>query len=97
LGKSASETLLALQQVYGDTALKKSAVYDWFFLFKNGHKMMEDDQSSRRPLTSRTEEMIEKVRQLIQYDRRITIMELEQEVGISHRPIHAILSNNLKM
>jgi len=30
LGKSASETLSALQQIYNDTALKKSAVYDWF-------------------------------------------------------------------
>jgi hypothetical protein len=30
LGKSASVTLLALQQVYSDTAQKKSAVYDWF-------------------------------------------------------------------
>ena len=27
----------------------------------------------------------------------MTIMELEQEVGISHRPIHAILSDDLKM
>jgi len=26
LGKSASETLLALEKVYGDTALKKSSV-----------------------------------------------------------------------
>jgi len=27
----------------------------------------------------------------------MTIVELEQEVGISHRSIHAILSNDLKM
>jgi transposase len=60
LGKSASETQSALQQVYGDTALKKSAVYDWFSRFKNGKETLEDDQRSRRPLTSRTEEMIEK-------------------------------------
>ena len=97
LGKSASETLSALQQVYGDTALKKSAVYDWFSWFKNGHETMEDDHSSRRPLTSRTEEIIEKVQHLIQYDRRITIVELEQEVVISHRPIHVILSDDLNM
>jgi hypothetical protein len=77
LGKSASEMLSALQQVYGDTALKKSAVYDWFSWFKNG-------QRSGRPSTSRTEEMIEKVRQLIQSDLRMAIAELEQEVGISH-------------
>jgi len=66
-GKSASEMLLALQQVYGDTALKKSGVYDWFSWFKNVQET-EDDQHSGRPLTSRTEEMIEKVRQLIQCD-----------------------------
>jgi hypothetical protein len=41
--------------------------------------------------------MIEKLRQLIQCDQRMTIVELEQEVGISHRSIHAILSENLKM
>ena len=41
--------------------------------------------------------MIEKVRQLIQCDRRMTIVELEQEVGIYHGSIHAILSDDLKM
>jgi len=57
----------ALQQVYGVTALKKSTVYDWFSRFKNGEKL-EDDKRSGRPSTSRTAEMIEKVRQLIQCD-----------------------------
>jgi len=41
--------------------------------------------------------MIEEVRQLIQCDQRMTIVELEQEVGIYHGSIHAILSDNLKM
>ena len=81
LGKSASETLSALQQVYGDTALKKSAVYDWFSRFKNGQETLEDDQRSGRPSTSRTEEMIGKVRQLIRCDQRMTIAEMEQQVG----------------
>jgi transposase len=97
LGKSALKTLSTLQQVYGATALKKSAVYNWFSPFKNGQETLEDDQRSGRPSTSRTKEMIEKVRQLTQCDRRMTIMELEQEVGISHGSIHAILSDDLKM
>ena len=97
LGKSALETLSALQQFYGDTALKNSALYNWFSQFKNGQETLEDDQSSGKPSTSRTEEMIEIVRQLIHFDLRITIMEVEQEVGISHESIHANLSNNLKM
>jgi len=58
---------------------------------------MEDDQCSWRPSTFRTEEMFEKLRQLIQCDRRMTIMELEQEVGTSHGSIHVILSEDLKM
>ncbi|PNF15540.1 hypothetical protein B7P43_G16477 [Cryptotermes secundus] len=79
--KSSSETLSALQQIYGDTALKKSAVYHWFSRFKTGQETLEDDHCGRRPSTSRTEEMIGKVRQLIRCDRRMTIVELEEEVG----------------
>ena len=70
---------------------------DWFSRFKNGQETLEDDQRSGRPSTSRTAEMIEKVQQLIQCDRRMTIVGLEQEVGISHGSIHAILSDDLKM
>jgi transposase len=80
-GKSDSETLSALQQVYGDIALQKSAVYDCFSRFKNGQETLENDQRSGRPSTCRTEEMIEKVRQLIRSERRMTIQE--QEVGIT--------------
>jgi transposase len=49
--------LSALQQVYGDTALKKSAVYDWFSRFKNGQEIWKDDQRSGRPSTSRTHDI----------------------------------------
>jgi transposase len=97
LGKSASEMLSVLQQVYSYTALKKFTVYNWFSQFKNRQELLDDDQHSRRPSTFRTKEMIEKVRQLIQSDRKMTIGELEHEVGVSHRSIHAILSNDMKM
>ncbi|PNF25580.1 hypothetical protein B7P43_G03820 [Cryptotermes secundus] len=97
LRKSASETQSALQQVYGDIALKKSAVYDWFSQFKSGQETSEDDQRSRRPLTSRTKEMIGKVRQLIRCDRRMTITEFEQKVGISYGSIYTILFDDLKV
>ena len=59
-GKSTSETLSVLHQVYGDTALKKTAVYYWFSRFKNGKETLEDDQRIGRPSTSKTEEMIKK-------------------------------------
>jgi transposase len=55
------QTLLALQQVYGHTALKKSTVYDWFSQLKKGQETLENDRHSRRPSTFRTKETIEKV------------------------------------
>ncbi|PNF35198.1 hypothetical protein B7P43_G07645 [Cryptotermes secundus] len=53
----------------------------FFPTYQNGQETLEDEQSSGRPSTSRTEEIIGKVRQLIRYDQRMTITELEQEVG----------------
>jgi hypothetical protein len=46
LGKSASETLSALQQVYGNTAQNKSAFYGWFSRLKILQETLEDDQCS---------------------------------------------------
>ncbi|XP_066581459.1 protein GVQW3-like [Prorops nasuta] len=99
LGKSAAETLLLLQKVCGDNSLKKkkTAVYEWFSRFKGGQESLEDEYRSGRPSTSRNEEMIEQVKQLIKSDRRMTIDELSQEVDISHGSTHAILSEDLKI
>jgi hypothetical protein len=60
-GKSASEMLSALQQVYGDTAQMKSAFCDWFSQFKNVEETLEDNQCSGRHSPSRTEEIIQQV------------------------------------
>jgi len=92
IGKICFRDAIGPTASYGDTALKKSAFYDRFSRFKSGQETLEENQRSRRPSTSRTEKIIEKVRQLIQCDRRMSIVELEQEVGISHESIHAILS-----
>jgi hypothetical protein len=73
LGKSASETLSILQQVYADTSLRKYTVYDWVSWFNNGQQTLEDGHCSGRPSTSRTEEMFKEVWQLILSDRRMTV------------------------
>jgi hypothetical protein len=51
-GKSATETLQVLQKVYGDDALKKTVVYEWFNQFKNGQETLEDEPRTGRPSTS---------------------------------------------
>jgi hypothetical protein len=64
LGKSGSEIREMLVQVYGDNAMKKTAVYKWLKPSAEGRESVTDEESSGQPATSRTEENIAKVRKL---------------------------------
>ncbi|XP_033229993.1 protein GVQW3-like [Belonocnema kinseyi] len=46
LGKSAAETIVMLKTAYGDAALCKSRVYEWFSSFENGEMSIEDQLRS---------------------------------------------------
>ena len=54
--------MLMLVQVYGDNAMKKTAVYKWVKRFFEGRESVTDEEKSGRPSTSRTEENIAKIR-----------------------------------
>jgi len=47
-------------QVYGDNAIKKTAVCKWVNSFSEGKENVNAEERSGRPETSRTEEIIEK-------------------------------------
>ena len=102
LGKSAEETIVMLKTAYGDAALSKTRVYEWFLLgfivrFKNGEMSIEDQRRSGRPATSRSDENVDKVNALIREDRRRTIDQLCEMSGIFWSSIQRILSEDLHM
>ena len=55
LGKSGNEIREMLVQVYGDNAMKKTAVHKWVRRFSEGRESVTDEEGSGRPETSRTE------------------------------------------
>jgi len=95
LGRNATETYEMLKLVYGDDCLSRSSVFEWFSRFKDGREDFEDDARSGRPKSVRTPELIEKVRQLIENDRRMTLRMLEDQVEANKDTIHAILIEDL--
>ena len=97
LGKSASETIVMLKTAYGDAALSKTRVYEWFSRFKNGEMSIEDPPRSGRPATSSSDENVDKINALIREDRRQTIDQLCEMSGISWSLIQRILSEDLHM
>jgi len=56
--------MLILVKVYGDSSMKKAAVYKWVKIFSDGRESITDEERSGRPATSRTEENIAKVREV---------------------------------
>jgi len=51
---------LMLVQVYGDNAMKKTAVYKWVKRFSEGRESVTEEERSGRAATSRNEENIAK-------------------------------------
>jgi hypothetical protein len=43
LGKTVTETYEMLQQAFGETALSRSKIFEWYSRFKNGRTSIDDD------------------------------------------------------
>uniref|UniRef100_A0A1B6CBZ2 Mos1 transposase HTH domain-containing protein n=1 Tax=Clastoptera arizonana TaxID=38151 RepID=A0A1B6CBZ2_9HEMI len=95
LGKTAAETVVMMKTAYKDDALGKTQVYEWFFRFKNGDMSVEDKPRSGRPSTARTDDNVDKIRDLVCEDRRRTIEVLEVLSGISWSSVQRILTEDL--
>ena len=86
-----------LTKDYGESAMSKTSVYEWYKRFQDGREDVEDDERPGRPSTSTTDENVGKVKEMVMNDRRITIREVADDVGISIGSRHGIFSNVLGM
>lgn len=77
--------------------MSRTQVFDWFVRFKSGRVSVESDSRSGRPSTSRTDEIASTVGALVRTDRRLTVRELAEEIGISIGSCHSILTETLGM
>jgi len=63
--KSAEERHEMLKLVYGDAAVTMKMVYKWSERFCNGCESVEDEERSGHPSTSKTQEIVERVSEMI--------------------------------
>ena len=94
--KSAKETHEMLKLVYDDAVTMKT-VCKWFERFRNGCELVEDEERSGHPSTSKTQENVERVSEMIQSKRRLTIREISGDVNISCGSVQNILTTDLNM
>jgi len=71
--------------------------YKWFEQFPNGCESVEDEERSGRPLTSKTQENVERVREMVRSNRQLTIREISEDLNISYGSVQNILTTDLNM
>ena len=75
--------------------MSKTQVQLWFNRFKKGREDVNDDGLPGCPRTSTTDENIEAVKKIILDNRRITIREVADDVGISFGSYQVIFTDVL--
>jgi len=83
LGKTLTEALKLLQEVYGDDTMSGTHLFEWHRRFKEGREEVEDDHRSGRPSTSRTEENVQCVREKVRSNHRLTVRMIANELDMN--------------
>ena len=97
LGKTSMETVQMMQKAFGNECMNKTRIKEWYNRFKGGRTTVESDSRSGRPLTTKSLDNIERVRLAIEGDRRLTVCELENDLGIPKTTVWEILNKILRI
>ena len=87
---SAAETLRMLQKAFGDQALSKTRIFEWHEMFRGGRKRVEDKERPRREKTSSDEQHVMNIKDLVLKNRRLTIRDLADTIGIPRGSVNTV-------
>ena len=83
LGKAPTEAFNSLQEVYGDAMMSRTRIFEWHKRFRGGREDVEDNPRSERPTTSRTNKNVERVREKVRSDRRLSVRMIADELKMN--------------
>ncbi|XP_046959645.1 protein GVQW3-like [Vanessa cardui] len=86
-----------LTVTFGASTLSQKSVYKWYNRFTNSREDFEDDEPPGVAITSTSEDNIEVAKKIVLENRRVTIREVAEDVGISIGSCHTIFSHILGM
>lgn len=97
LNKTPLETFEMLKKVFGDDCLSKSQSNRWHKMFREGREEVADEARAGRPSTSRTDDNVTRVRQLLNSDRRMNVRLMSELLNLPKTIVHEIVSEDLAM
>lgn len=96
-GKTCQEIKEKLEAVYGNLSPSMTTIRYWFNEFKRGRTSVLDEERPGRPIEVTTDEMVDKIHDIVLADRRVKIREIVETVGISFERVQNILHEHLGM
>ena len=94
LGKTRSQALEMLKQVYGDNAMSRTCVFEWHKSFK---EEVEDDCRNGRSSKSRIEVNVKQVKQIDRGNRRLTVQMIASQLDMKKDSVWKIITEDLGM
>ncbi len=97
LGNNCAEIVLDLWKVFGQDGLKKSQVANLLKQFREGRTQMSDLARPGHPWSVRTDQNINRVRQVVENDRRSGLHKVANETGCSYNTVRMIIQQDLHL
>ena len=79
-----------LQKAFGDLRMTQKNVYKWYKDFKEGRERVDDLERPERPTTSTDEQYVNQIKELVHKNRRLTIRDLADTIGISRGSLNTV-------
>lgn len=84
-----------IKKAFGNESMSDCNIRVWYNRFKSGRETVASDPRSGRPSSSTSPDNVEKVRQAITQDSRLTVRELEEQLNIPKTIVSEILTEKL--
>uniref|UniRef100_A0A8C4RHA2 Mos1 transposase HTH domain-containing protein n=1 Tax=Erpetoichthys calabaricus TaxID=27687 RepID=A0A8C4RHA2_ERPCA len=97
LGKSPSETFTMLQQAFGTECLSYSQAKKWHKAFREGREEVTDEPRSGRPSSARTDVNVQRVRDFLKMDQRLSLYQVAEALDLSEATVQRIVTEDLHM
>ena len=97
LGKNATKTYGILQTGLGESCMNRASVFELHKRFKEDRESVRDDERCGRSKEVRTPELISRIKNFMDKDRRVSIETISAQFDVSVGTVHTIIREELKM
>jgi len=95
--ENATETYEKLRRSYRGHAVARTQVFRWYKAFLDCRESVEDEPPCGRPSTSKTDENMTKVRDLVRSDRRLAVRMISSVLNWNRQNVNEILTFEMGM